>query len=289
VGGAKGLRTQEDLLEMEGVLAPRRPRLLKRLGLDRYFLYSVGAVLLLLALWEGIVRWKGIPPLYLPGPTSIAQVFYQMALEPPTSPEGLSYHLLWTLFRILGGFAIAALTGIGIGLLMGMSKAFEAISDFIIAALYPIPKIAFIPLLIIWLGSGESYKIAVSALAAFFPIVINTFVGVKQVDPGLIKTAIDLGANWRQVQRKVILPGAIPSIFAGLRLGMGVTIILVVASEMVASRNGMGQILFTAGQIMETEKVFVSLVVLGLVGVAITKAQARIDRWIAPWVEKMEE
>ena len=283
------MRTQEDLLGMEGVLAPRRPRLLKRLGLDRYFLYSVGAVLLLLALWEGIVRWKGIPPLYLPGPTSIAQVFYQMALEPPTSPEGLSYHLLWTLFRILGGFAIAALTGIGIGLLMGMSKAFEAISDFIIAALYPIAKIAFIPLLIIWLGSGESYKIAVSALAAFFPIVINTFVGVKQVDPGLIKTAIDLGANRRQVQRKVILPGAVPSIFAGLRLGMGVTIILVVASEMIASRNGIGQILFTAGQILETEKVFVSLAVLGIVGVAITKAQARIDRWIAPWVEKMEE
>jgi ABC-type nitrate/sulfonate/bicarbonate transport system permease component len=171
------------------------------------------------------------------------------------------------------------------GVLMGMSRILARIADVWIAALYPLPKIALIPLLIIWLGTGEAYKIVISAVTAFFPIVISTYSGIRQSDRGLIKAARDLGANGRQIQLKVVIPAAIPSIFAGLQLGMGVTIILVVAAEMIggSSQGGMGYLLITAGQVMETEKVFACLIVLAVMGAAIIKLQQWSDRKLAPW------
>ncbi|MBI1892828.1 MAG: ABC transporter permease subunit [Candidatus Rokubacteria bacterium] len=154
----------------------------------------------------------------------------------------------------------------GAGILMGMSGTVARIADPWIAALYPLPKISLIPLLIIWLGTGEAYKIVISAFTAFFPIVINTYTGIRQADPGLLKAAEDLGANRRQVQMKVVIPAAIPSIFAGFRLGMGVTIILVVAAEMIGGsrQSGMG-------------------IVLAVLGVVVTKLQDWIDSLVAPW------
>jgi NitT/TauT family transport system permease protein len=168
-----------------------------------------------------------------------------------------------------------------------MSKLLARILDPWIAALYPLPKISLIPLLIIWLGTGEAYKIVISAITAFFPIVISSYAGIRQADRGLIKAAQDLGANRRQIQLKVVIPFAVPSIFAGLQLGMGVTIILVVAAEMIggSGQSGMGYLLIQAGQVLETEKVFAGLIVLAVFGALITKAQQRIDRWLAPWVE----
>jgi len=170
---------------------------------------------------------------------------------------------------------------------MGMSRTVARVADVWIAALYPLPKISLIPLLIIWVGTGEAYKIVISAVSAFFPIVISTYAGIRQTDGGLIKAAKDLGANARQIQLKVVIPAAIPSIFAGLHLGMGVAIILVVAAEMIggSSQGGMGWLLISSGQVMETEKVFASLVVLAVVGAVVIKLQQWIDRKVAPWVD----
>ena len=140
---------------------------------------------------------------------------------------------------------MAAVTGIALGLLMGMSRIVSRVADVWIAALYPLPKISLIPLLIIWLGTGEAYRIVISAITAFFPIVISTYSGIRQVDRGLIKAAEDLGAGARQIQFKVVIPAAMPSILSGLQLGMGVTIILIVAAEMIggSSQSGMGYLL----------------------------------------------
>ena len=169
-----------------------------------------------------------------------------------------------------------------------MSPLAARIVDPWIAALYPLPKISLIPLLIIWLGTGESYKIVISAVTAFFPVVISTFASIRQVDSGLIKAAKDLGANTRQVQFNVVIPAALPGIFSGLQLGMGVTIIMVVAAEMIggSSDSGMGYLLVHAGQVMETEKVFAGLIVLAVFGAVITNTQKRIDHLIAPWVAR---
>jgi ABC-type nitrate/sulfonate/bicarbonate transport system permease component len=236
--------------------------------------------------WELWVRARGIAPIYLPAPSAIATYLYRMTVD-----GSMVYNLGITLLRIFAGFALAAVTGILLGLLMGMSRIVARVADTWIAALYPLPKISLIPLLIIWLGTGEAYKIVISAVTAFFPIVISTYAGIRQVDRGLMKAAMDLGASQRQIQLKVVIPAAIPSILAGLQLGMGVTIILVVAAEMIggSAQGGMGYLLISSGQVMETEKVFASLVVLAVVGAAIIKLQQWTDRMVAPWAVHPDE
>ena len=236
--------------------------------------------------WEFVVRARGIAPIYLPAPSAIAVQLYRMAVD-----GSLLHHLGLTLLRIFAGFTLAGICGISAGVLMGMSRLVARVADAWIAALYPLPKISLIPLLIIWLGTGEAYKIVISAVTAFFPIVISTYAGIRQVDRGLLKTAIDLGAGRRQVQTKVVIPAAIPSILAGLQLGMGVTIILIVAAEMIggSAQGGMGYLLISSGQVMETEKVFASLVVLAVAGAIIIKGQQWLDRKIAPWALQAED
>jgi len=238
--------------------------------------------------WELFVRLRGIAPIYLPPPSTIAVYLFRMLAD-----GSIEFNLGVTLLRIFAGFAVAALCGVTLGVLMGMSRIIARIADPWIAALYPLPKIALIPLLVIviWLGTGEVYKIVISAITAFFPIVISTYAGIRQTDHGLIKAAQDLGANRRQIQLKIVVPAAIPSIFAGLHLGMGVTVILVVAAEMIgsSSQSGMGFLLIQSGQVMETEKVFASLVVLAVVGALIIKLQQWIDRKVAPWTAYRDE
>ena len=241
---------------------------------------ALSVVIFLLA-WEALVRWREIAPIFLPAPSSIAVYLWRMIAD-----GSMEYHLGVTLLRIFAGFLIAAVSGVALGLLMGMSRIVARVADLWIAALYPLPKISLIPLLIIWLGTGESYRIVISAITAFFPIVISTYSGIRQADRGLINAAKDLGANAQQIQFKVVIPAAMPSILSGLQLGMGVTIILIVAAEMIggSSQSGMGYLLINAGQVMETEKVFASLVVLAVMGAVIIKLQQWIDRRVAPWV-----
>lgn len=239
------------------------------------------SIVIVLVAWEAIVRWRGIEPIFLPAPTSIAFYMWRMLAD-----GTMEYNLGITLLRIFAGFIVAAVTGVALGLLMGVSRIVSRVADVWIAALYPLPKISLIPLLIIWLGTGEAYRIVISAITAFFPIVISTYAGIRQIDRGLIKAAEDLGASARQVQLKIVIPAAMPSILSGLQLGMGVTIILIVAAEMIggSSQSGMGYLLISAGQVMETEKVFASLVVLAIMGAVIIKLQQWIDRKLAPWV-----
>src|SRR3954463_12228929 len=241
------------------------------------------SVIVFLLAWEALVRWRGIPPIYLPAPSSVAVYLWRMIAD-----GTMEYHLGVTLLRIFAGFALAAVTGIALGVLMGMSRVVARVADVWIAALYPLPKISLIPLLIIWLGTGEAYRIVISAVTAFFPIVISTYAGIRQADSGLIKAARDLGANTRQIQLKVVIPAAMPSILSGLQLGMGVTIILIVAAEMIggSSQSGMGYLLINSGQVMETEKVFASLVVLAVVGAVVIKLQQWTDRKVAPWAHR---
>ena len=242
-------------------------------------------IVAVVAAWEALVRLRGIAPIYLPAPSSVFVYLSRMIAD-----GSMPYHLGITLLRIFVGFALAAVCGIVLGVLMGMSRTVARVADVWIAALYPLPKISLIPLLIIWVGTGEAYKIVISAISAFFPIVISTYSGIRQTDRGLVKAAKDLGANARQIQLKVVIPGAIPSIFAGLHLGMGIAIILVVAAEMIggSSQGGMGWLLISSGQVMETEKVFASLIVLAVVGAVVIKLQQWIDRKVAPWVNYNE-
>jgi ABC-type nitrate/sulfonate/bicarbonate transport system permease component len=255
-------------------------------GLANKFIQTLGeprvlgwiAVAFVLITWEVVVAIAHLNPIYLPRPTQIV-----IALVSMFRTSGLLHDLLATLGRIFGGFAISLVIGSLLGIWMATSERVRAIADNFIAALYPLPKVTLIPLLIIWLGTGGPFMLTISALGALFPIVINTVLGIRQCDPGLILAARDLGATNRQIIRMVLLPSAIPSIFAGVRLGIGVSIILVVAAEMVVGKVGLGARLYLAGQILETEQVFAVLIVLAILGVVVTKTQDWVDVRLNQW------
>jgi ABC-type nitrate/sulfonate/bicarbonate transport system permease component len=236
------------------------------------------AVAVVLVAWEVIVIVAHLNPIYLPSPSHIV-----IALITMFKSDGLLTDLLATLGRIFGGFAISLVLGTLLGTWMATSERVNAIADNFIAALYPLPKVTLIPLFIIWLGTGGPFMLTISALGAIFPIVINTVLGIRQCDPGLILAARDLGSTNRQIIHMVLLPSAVPSIFAGMRLGLGISIILVVAAEMVVGKVGLGARLYLAGQVLETEQVFAVLIVLALLGVIVTKVQDLIDNWLSRW------
>jgi ABC-type nitrate/sulfonate/bicarbonate transport system permease component len=236
------------------------------------------AVGVVLVLWEVLCRALAVSSLYLPRPTQIAVALYDLFVHKEALVD-----LAVTLYRIFGGFAIGLAFGVALGLAMAVSRRFESVADVFIAALYPLPKITLIPLLIIWLGTGGPFMLTISALGALFPVIINTLLGVRQVDQGLVMTARDLGASERQIIRHVLLPAAVPSVFAGARLGLGVSIILVVAAEMVVGKLGLGARLYLAGQVLETETVFAVLVVLAALGIIVTKALDALDALSGKW------
>ena len=252
---------------------PRIPRFQ-----DETWWYGPAAMAAFLLFWELGAGYSGVPELFLPKPSAIIVTLVTLFTQ-----KGLAYDMGLTLFRIFAGFLLSAVVGIGLGILMGTSKKIYAIADIFVATLYPVPKISLIPLLVIWLGSGELFLVVLCALGCIFPVLVNTVYGVRQVDEGLVLAARDLGATRLQIQRKVILPAAIPSIFAGLRLALGIGIIMVVAAEMQTARYGLGAKLSAAGQILETGEVFAVLLLLAAIGLTLTKIQQRLDNLVGRW------
>jgi NitT/TauT family transport system permease protein len=153
----------------------------------------------------------------------------------------------------------------------------------IIAATFPIPKIALLPLLILWLGIGEASKIAVIALGVFFPMAINTHAGVREADPLLVRAAVSFGAGRLSVIRKVMVPSALPMVFAGLKLGAGTALLLLVAAEMIGAESGIGFLVLQAGNLMETTKLMVGIAVLSMLGVVSHWLLNGLERLVIPW------
>jgi len=241
---------------------------------------SIGSFVLILLLWEGVSRLEWVPSLFLPAPSGILSEGWMML------KTGLIFkHVVTSLSRILSGFFIACLLGVVAGILIGFFSIPEAIGNPIIAATFPIPKIAILPLLILWLGIGEASKVAVIVLGVFFPMVINVYTGVKNVDPLLIKAAVSLGSNRTRIIKKVILPSILPMIFAGMKLGIGIALLLVVAAEMVAADAGIGFMILSAADLMETKKLMVGLVLLSLLGIFFNWLFKRLERVAIPWKE----
>src|SRR4030095_6440532 len=176
--------------------------------------------------------------------------------------------MITRLERIALGFGLGALAGVTVGLAIGVFSLLDAIGNPVIAATFPVPKIALLPLLILWLGIGEASKVAVITLGVFFPMAINTYTGVRHADPLLIRAAVSFGAGRWSLVRKVMLPSALPMIFAGLKLGAGTALLLLVAAEMIAASTGIGFLVLNAQNLMETTTLMVGIVVLSLLGLA---------------------
>ena len=238
----------------------------------------VAALAGLVAVWEALARIGWVPALFLPSPLGVLAEGWEMI----ASGE-LAVHLAASLQRLVLGFVIGAVLGVVAGVAVGFFSFADAVGTPLIAATFPIPKIALLPLLILWLGLGEPSKIAVIALGVFFPMAINTYTGVRQADPLLVRAAVSFGARRLSVIRKVVLPSALPMIFAGLRLGAGTALLLLVAAEMIAVESGIGFLVLHAGNIMSTTKLMVGVVVLSLLGVLSHWGLGRLERAALPW------
>lgn len=235
-------------------------------------------ILILLLLWQILCMSGLVSELYLPAPTSILLTGWEMT----TSGE-IAVNLQASLQRIGWGFVVGGVAGILIGLFTGFSKLAEAVGNPLIYSLYPVPKIALLPLIILWLGIGEVSKISIISLGVFFPVVINTYSGVKNVDPLLIKVAVSYRTSQLNIIRKVILPAALPVIFAGLKLAAGTSLLLLVAAEMIAAKEGIGAMVLHYGDLMLTTKLMVGVLVLSLLGLVFNRVLEWLERILIPW------
>jgi ABC-type nitrate/sulfonate/bicarbonate transport system permease component len=245
---------------------------------------GVTGIAVLLVVWEAATRVGWVPPLFLPPPSGVVVEAGRML----ASGE-LARHLAASLMRIGLGFAIGALAGTGLGLALGASRLAEAVGNPLIAVTYPVPKIALLPLMILWLGIGEAPKVAMIALGVFFPVVINTYSGVRDTEPLMVKAATSLGARRRQVLLKVILPSALPLILAGYRLGAGIALLLVVSAEMISATAGIGFLILHAGDLMLTGKLMVGLLLLSVLGLASTWGLRALEAYLVPWREDFRD
>ena len=227
-------------------------------------------------LWELFTRLGWVPALFLPSPLGVlAEGSATWRARASSSSTWRRASSAWP-----GASAIGAAGGRRVGVAVGFFSLADAVGQPLIAATFPIPKIALLPLLILWLGIGEASKVAVVALGVFFPMAINTYAGVRQADPLLIRAAVSLrrGAVERDPQGHRC-PSALPMVFAGLKLGAGTALLLLVAAEMIAADSGIGFLVLQAGNLMETTKLMVGIVMLSLLGVlshwALDAARAR--------------
>jgi len=241
-------------------------------------LVSLVSLFAMVAVWEGVSRLGWVSSLFLPPPTAVLGEALRML-----GTGELARHLGVSLVRIGAGFALGAGMATALGLVLGTSRVAEAVGNPLIAATYPIPKIALLPLMILWLGIGEAPKIVMIALGVFFPVVINTYAGVRDTDPLMVKAARSLGASRGQVVGKVLLPSALPMILAGYRLGAGIALLLVVSAEMINATTGIGFLILNSGDLMLTGKLMVGLVLLSLLGLASTGGIRLLERYLVPW------
>lgn len=236
------------------------------------------SLFLFVLIWEIVCSTNLISSLFLPSPSKIILALVNMLL----SGELLA-NINASLYRIILGFCLGGSLGLITGLLTGASVLADKLGTPLINAFYPIPKIALLPLLILWLGIGELSKIIIIALGVFFPIAMNTYSGVKNVDPLLIKVAITFNTNWKKIMYSVILPSALPIIFAGLRLAAGTALLLLIAAEMIAAQAGIGALILHYGDLMITDYLMAGVVVLSALGLLFNYLLNVLEKIIIPW------
>ena len=239
---------------------------------------SIVSILCLLAIWELICQSGVVSSLFLPAPTAIISALLQMIAD---GEIGVS--LAASLYRILAGFFIGSFIGLAVGLVTGTSALMDKIGTPIVNAIYPIPKIALLPLFILWLGIGELSKVTIIALGVFFPVAMNTYSGVKNVDTLLLKVAASFNASWWMTMKSVVLPNALPMIFAGLRLAAGTSLLLLVAAEMIAAQVGIGALILHYGDLMITDRLMAGVIVLSLLGLVFNLILQFLERKAIPW------
>ena len=250
----------------------------------RYRVISILSPVIFLVLWETLVRTNILDHRFFPTPTTVAVVLIEMI-----SSGEIFDHLFSSLQRIVAGFILGAIPAIVLGMLMGMSRGVRAFLDPIVALTYPIPKLSLLPLIIILFGIGEASKIVVVAIAGFFIVLIATAAGVRRIDPTLLQAANNYGAHGWKLFSKVILPASLPSIFTGLRLALGTSLLIIVAAEFVAAKQGIGYLIWLSWSTLSVGEMYAGLVVIALLGLLFTAGLERLGKRLMPWAEEFRE
>jgi ABC-type nitrate/sulfonate/bicarbonate transport system permease component len=236
------------------------------------------SIIALIALWQlaGSAGW--INPLFLPTPSAIALAIYKLAMS-----GALWHHVSVSVVRIGSGWILGTIAGVIVGFGIGLSTLARGIGITFISALFPIPKIALLPLLILWLGIGEEPKIATIALGVFFSTAISVYSGVDQVPRNLIRMAQSFNVPFRTIVRRVIWPGALPAILAGFRITASVALLLVVSAEMIGAEFGIGAFVLQAGNLMQTDQLLAGVVMLSLFGLAVGRLINGLETRLLHW------
>lgn len=232
----------------------------------------------IVALWQAASSLGLLSPVAMPSPLAVVDALYDLAAS-----GKLGIHIGQSLYRIGLGWLIGTTAGLAIGLAMGIFSVARAIGIPVTAALFPIPKIALLPLFILWFGIGESSKVATIALGVFFPTVISAYSAVDNVPRNLIRMGQSFGVPAAAIVAKIILPGAMPGILAGFRISSSIALILVVAAEMIGAEYGIGAFILAAGNLMQTDQLVAGVVVLSLLGLAISVVLGQIERRVLRW------
>jgi NitT/TauT family transport system permease protein len=234
--------------------------------------------IVLIAVLEAGTRAGVISNLTMPPPSAILETLWNLAVS------GLLWkHLVPSLSRLLVGAAIGAFAGVVVGTLIGLFSLARAGLVPLVSALFPIPKIALLPLFVIWFGIGEGSKYALIAFGTFTPTVVATFGAVDNVDRTLIRMGQSFGLSWWSIVRKIVLPGAFPGILSGLRVSIAIAIILLVAAEMLGAEYGIGAYILEAGSLYDLERLFAGVTVLSLMGVIVGWLIGRVEQRFLSW------
>ncbi|PLV61075.1 taurine ABC transporter permease TauC [Erwinia sp. B116] len=263
-------------------VAPRR-RLRLRWPLNRQLTLSLSTLTVLIAVWWAITALQLIGPLFLPPPQQVLQKLLTIA-----SPAGFMDATLWqhlgaSLTRILIALLAAVAIGVPVGIFMGLNETVHGILDPLIELYRPVPPLAYLPLMVIWFGIGETSKILLIYLAIFAPVAMSAVAGVKSAQQVRLRAARSLGASRWQVLWYVVLPGALPEILTGLRIGLGVGWSTLVAAELIAATRGLGFMVQSAGEFLATDVVLAGITVIALIAFALELGLRALQRRLTPW------
>jgi sulfonate transport system permease protein len=255
--------------------SPRRPIELSRRTLQ---LLSWLAPVALLVVWEVLAQAGWLSPQVLPAPSKVVRTAFKLA-----ATGSLRNDLGISLLRVAAGFAIGGGIGFALGTLVGFSRIAEAAIDRSVQMIRAIPFLAALPLVIVWLGVGEAEKIFLVALGVTFPIYINTTLGIRQVDPKLVELGRVQGLGTLELIRRIILPGALPSILTGVRYALATAWLALVVAETIGAQSGIGFLAMDAREFLRTDVIVLTIVIYALIGVAADVIARLLERRLLAW------
>jgi taurine transport system permease protein len=250
---------------------------------SRQITLSAATLLVVLAIWWAVTALKLIAPLFLPAPYQVFHQLLTIASAQGFMDATLWQHLAASLTRIVIALLAAVVIGVPIGILMGLNETARGILDPLIELYRPVPPLAYLPLMVIWFGIGETSKILLIYLAIFAPVALSALAGVKSAQQVRIRAAQALGGSRWQVLWYVILPGALPEILTGVRIGLGVGWSTLVAAELIAATRGLGFMVQSAGEFLATDVVLAGIAVIALIAFTLEVGLRALQRRLTPW------